>query len=250
MKTYIILFAIIFLGSCDSDIEFEDGSIEQVENLKSIAASAVTCDNPLIGPSSVSAGTDRSYSVTPKIPSTNPSSFVWSVNTSTMTIVSGQGTRNVVVRFSSAFNGGKLAVSPNGGPCKTEQTISKASGDCANNCGKIYSGNYNVVSSHHYYPDGVMDLNCIPSGARIRLQVSSDDVPNFFLIRDQNNMEVTNSGWRGYTTQSGPWGQSLNNAATFYMTFTKGSSRYYKLQVRTVTPPNQYDNWSATLMCQ
>lgn len=127
----LLLLASVLLVACTSDSDFEsevtEKSIESSDELESISATAsLTCDNPLIGPATVSVPSDVNYSVTPKIPTSSPTQISWS-STTGMTIISGQGTKNVTVRFAAGFTSGILRVSLNGGQCATEQRITKQS---------------------------------------------------------------------------------------------------------------------------
>jgi len=250
-KLYYLIIVLFFATACTPDTDFDYESSETSENVISISARGFSCDNPLNGPSSVVAGTVRSYSVTPKSPTTSPSSIQWSVsNTSTMTITSGQGTTNINVSFSSTFNGGNLTVSINGGVCQTIKAISKQSPPCTDDCGESFGGFYGITSSYYIYPDEDFDVSCVNTGATISMFVSPANVPNRFRIKDSNGNDVAESNWIGTANYPGPWGLSLASGAT-YLRFRKSSSSdIYTLIVETATPPNQTDSWSARLSCQ
>ncbi len=246
-KLYYLFITLIFLGSCTSDTELEDETTVIGENLVVVAARGVSCDNALNGPSSVQANTARSYTVVPVSPTTNPSSIQWSTSTSTMTIVSGQGTTNVSVFFSSAFTGGNLTVSINGGVCQTIKYISR-NGICTDDCGETFGGSYGVTSSYHIYPAESFDVSCVLNGSNLRMFVSPATVPNRFTIKNSSGSVVADSGWIGTANYPGPWGFFLSSGAT-NLNFTK-TSNTYTLIVETATPPNQTDSWSASLSCQ
>ena len=84
------------------------------------------------------------------------------------------------------------------------------------------------------------------------MQVVCDplDNPNKFTIRDDLGNPIANSGWRGTSSFSGPWGSSLNAPGTYVFTFTKGAGSIYYLSVETVIANNGQDTWNTTIYCK
>lgn len=259
MNNFKILYLIVvlfFSYSCSVDNDLEDAEFSSIENDSLIFVSATTINCPgMNGPSTVMSGTNVSYS----IPPFNITNIVWSTsgpngNTNSnpnMSIFSGQGTRNVVVRFTSQFTSGNLIAKINGVTCTVIKQISKQIPVCINDCGKLYSGYFGSTSTYHIYPDQIINLSCnVATGSTVRLALSPADVPNRFNILDQNNTLVASSNWIGNANYPGPWGPSLFTSGTIYLNFIKSStSSTYKLRVETATPVNQTDSWGATLNC-
>jgi len=120
---FLPLLAFIVLFSCSKEPVEDQINLESVktsEDLQSISAKSATCDNPIVGPTFIERGSTVSFTVVPRIPTTNPRSIVWSTTNSTnLSIISGQGTRRVTVRVGTNFTAEDIRVKINGGVCQT-----------------------------------------------------------------------------------------------------------------------------------
>lgn len=101
--------------------------------------------------------------------------------------------------------------------------------------------------AHSYTID--VDLSNVPQGKQMSFVANPVDVPNRFEVRSGTTVLVQ-SGWRGYTTQPGPWGPNLNIPGDFIATFTKGTATKYTVYVETVVGVNDVDSWHATISCK
>lgn len=139
-----------------------------------------------------------------------------------------------------------------------EHPISKSSADSRQalasmalrsaGCGGSFSGSWSTTGYHQYVQDSIK-LDSVAIGATISLSVSSYDVPNRFTVTNGTTGSlVAASSWMGYTTNSGPWGMSLNTAETGTLTFTRGSSSLYLLLVETVVNSDS-DSYSVSISC-
>lgn len=121
-------------------------------------------------------------------------------------------------------------------------------------CGGSFGNSYSVINSYYTYPLQLVDLTCAAVNATITVNVSALDVPNRFVIVDQNNNYVAGSGWLGSASYSGYFGPPFSNSGQGQFTFTKSANTVYYLKVETHTPPNTSyspwtDGWWAGVTC-
>jgi len=123
-------------------------------------------------------------------------------------------------------------------------------------CGGSYgSGSgYSVINSYYTYPLQAVDVSCDSVGATITVDVQALDVPNRFVIVDQNNNYVAGTGWLGSASYSGYFGPPFSNSGNAQFTFTRAANKTYFLKVETHTPPNYSyspttDGWWAGVSC-
>ena len=88
---------------------------------------------------------------------------------------------------------------------------------------------------------------------QLMFSFNANDRPNRFTVYDENDMLVATTGWVGTANYSGPWGSSLNVAASgsFIVNRDPGST-YYKILVEAgpgapVSPIS--DSWNLSVMC-
>ncbi len=119
---------------------------------------------------------------------------------------------------------------------------------CGNNASGSFSG-----TGYYTYPDRTLSFAGQSSNCVITLYVSAYEVPNKFTVRDANNNIVASSNWLGQASYPGPYGSSLNNSGSQTLTFTKGSSSTFTLQVNTMAPYPPYtlreDVWNVSISC-
>jgi hypothetical protein len=113
-------------------------------------------------------------------------------------------------------------------------------------CGAYFSGSF-AGSGYYTYADKIITL-CATAGGTITISCNALDVPDRFSVYDQNNNLVATSGWIGYTSNSGPWGSSLNGPSSTTLSFAKSTSSTYKLRVETVVQ-GVSDAWDASVGC-
>jgi hypothetical protein len=118
-------------------------------------------------------------------------------------------------------------------------------------CNDVLSGVSPIgrPNGSYIYPDYPMDFSGVTLGATITIICTSLDVPNKFTVKDASGNPITNSGWRGVSTTTGPWGASLNLSGNYSITFTKGTSNIYYFSVETVIANNGTDAWNAQIVC-
>lgn len=136
-----------------------------------------------------------------------------------------------------------------------------ATGDGYCQCGKTISGSFITLNQYHLYRDTI-DLSCVDSGTTVSLSCMWFDVPNNFHVRSINSSSyIATTGWYGYFASHTPhmymaaWGAVTNVSpapGTVSLTFVKGRSPLYILEVETNTPPDntwspQTDSWSVTI---
>jgi len=80
--------------------------------------------------------------------------------------------------------------------------------------------------------------------------VDALDVPNKFTITDANLQPIAYSPWKGTSSTTGPWGNSLNSPGSYLFSFTKGAASIYYLLVETVISNNGQDTWNTRIYCQ
>jgi hypothetical protein len=105
----------------------------------------------------------------------------------------------------------------------------------------------NGVPGAHTYQKNI-DLSGVDIGKTVTLVASPVDVPNRFAVKS-GSTTLVQSGWRGYSTTSGPWGSSLNVPGDYIATFTRGSATVYTVYVETVVAVNEVDSWNASIYC-
>ena len=107
-------------------------------------------------------------------------------------------------------------------------------------------------SAYYTYPAYYLDV-FNPSITSLSFNYNANDRPNRYNIYDENNNLILSTGWVGTANYSGPWGASLNVAAsgTFVVPRDPGST-YYKIVVEAgpgapVSPIS--DSWNLSVIC-
>lgn len=127
-----------------------------------------------------------------------------------------------------------------------EQSARIATIQSASTCSFSFNGNYSG-SGYYKYPDRVISL-CPQAGGTVTIYCNSIEVPNRFTVYDKARNFVASTDWIGYSSNSGPWGTSLNGPGTKTLTFSKGATDTYYLSVETVTQ-GITDAWEASVGC-
>lgn len=93
-----------------------------------------------------------------------------------------------------------------------------------------------------------VDLSDVPPGATISLTCQAYDVPNRFTMYEDGQVFQVSTDWLGYSTQSGPWGQSISNSGSQTVSFVKGTASIFNLHVETaVSDMSNSDAWEVTI---
>lgn len=111
----------------------------------------------------------------------------------------------------------------------------------------------NASGQFYIYPKKVYDLANTGDTITLNWDVAGG-VPNRFTVYNSLNQIALTTGWKGISSNSGPWGSSPLNTPTFGTnTFSKaaagGDGRWYYLVAETVGQANTTDSWSATIAC-
>ena len=118
---------------------------------------------------------------------------------------------------------------------------------CVTSCSTFLSGNY-TGNGYYTYPDKTLNFCTTAAGKTISIFCQSVEVPNRFTVYDANGTYIASSGWIGYASTSGPWGQSINGPGSVTLSFPKNTNTY-TLRVETVRQGNS-DAWEASIGCQ
>jgi hypothetical protein len=113
-------------------------------------------------------------------------------------------------------------------------------------CGAYFSGSRN--SGSYTYPDETITLPCATAGGTISIICKAFDVPNRFSVYS-NGQLVVSSGWMGYSSNPGPWGNfALNGPSVKTLSIPKTTATTYLLRVETSGGAIP-DGWDATVGC-
>ncbi|WP_121356786.1 RHS repeat domain-containing protein [Flavisolibacter nicotianae] len=117
-------------------------------------------------------------------------------------------------------------------------------------CGQSFSGSSPAISGFYTYPDQTINVHTVAQGGSISLYYDAIELPNNFTIYDgTTGAMIATTGWQGYATYEGQWGNSLNTQPSGVLTFTRGASSTYILRVTTQTQQYENDAWNASIAC-
>lgn len=113
-------------------------------------------------------------------------------------------------------------------------------------CGETINTSH-THNGYYAYPDYLLNVQ----GATDTVTLSYDviDLPNRFTVYDANGNLVVTSGWRGTAAYAGPWGATLSTATTGTISFSKGSSCFFRLLVESSTNSSTSDAFNVGITC-
>ena len=115
----VLMMSLIVFSSCSTDEIVPNNEVIESETLET---KTTTCN--IVGNTSAVAGTTVTYTYTSNF---TPNNVTWTITSGGISILSGQGTTTVTVRFSSNFSGGvinALGSGANNISCSENLTIS------------------------------------------------------------------------------------------------------------------------------
>ena len=132
-------------------------------------------------------------------------------------------------------------------------------------CGQYFNESY-YGNGFYAYPAKDLNFTGVCNGSTVAFNFSPMSVPNRFIVYDNSNNIVCQSGvgtstsghngWIGTTSYGGPWGSSFSTGGDETpVTFTYDSSKTYRLVVETTTTQSGSeqgsgnDNWAVSVSC-